>query len=195
MEELENCVECNNKHQTLNIDNTHWFALKVFFNKVLWLESELKKLSVECYYPVKLVEREHKGVKTMLKEPAISSLMFFRSTTSQAEEIQKSFDGHVLLYRYRSSKKPAVISDEEMNVFKMVTSDGNPDLEYMDPGAVTFKKGQHVRVTGGLFEGAEGYIQRIHGNRRLVVAIEGIVAVATSYIPSCFLQKIDDTEL
>ena len=88
---------------------------------------------------------------------------------------------------------PAIISDHEMSIFKMVTSDGNPDLEYMDPGAISFKKGQHVRVTGGLFEGAEGYIQRIHGNRRLVVAIEGVVAVATSYIPSCFLEKIDDS--
>ena len=180
---------------TLSTGDTHWFALKVFFNKVLWLESELNKLFIECYYPVKMMEREHKGVKAIVKEPAVSSLIFFRSTTTQAEEIQKIFDGHVLLYRYRSSKNPAVISDEEMSIFKMVTSNGNPDLEYMDTGVVAFKKGQHVRVTGGLFEGAEGYIQRIHGNRRLVVAIEGIVAVATSYIPSCFLQKIDDTEL
>lgn len=169
--------------------------MKVFFNKVLWIESELKKLSVECYYPVKLIERERKGVKAIVKEPAVSSLMFFRSTATQAEEIQKDFDGHVLLYRYRSSKNPALIPDEEMNIFKMVTSSGNPDLEYMDAGAVAFKEGQHVRVTGGLFEGAEGYIQRIHGNHRLVVAIEGIVAVATSYIPSCFLQKIDATGL
>lgn len=170
----------------------HWFALKVFYNKVLWIESELKKESIECYYPVKIVEKEHKGVKAIVKEPAVSSLLFFRSTATKAKEIQKCFDGHVILYKYRSSGNPAVISDEEMSVFKLITSGGNPDLEYMDVGAITFKKGQHVRVTGGLFEGAEGHIQRIRGNKRLVVAIEGIVAVATSYIPSCFLQKIDD---
>ena len=138
------------------------------------------------------MEKEYNGEKTIVKVPAVSSLVFFRSTATKAEEIQKCFDGHVILYRYRSSGNPAVISDEEMNIFKLITSDGNPDLEYMDAGAILFKKGQHVRVTGGLFEGAEGYIQRIRGNKRLVVAIEGIVAVATSYIPSCFLQKIDD---
>lgn len=170
----------------------HWFALKVFYNKVLWIESELKKESIECYYPVKIVEKDHKGVKVIAKEPAVSSLIFFRSTAAKAEEIQQCFDGHVILYRYRSSGNPAMISDKEMSVFKLITSGGNPDLEYMDAGAINFKKGQHVRVTGGLFEGAEGHIQRIHGNKRLVVAIEGIVAVATSYIPSCFLQKIDD---
>ena len=52
-------------------------------------------------------------------------------------------------------------------------------------------KGDKVRVTGGLFEGAEGYIKRIKGNHRLVVAIEGITAVATSYIPTCYLERIE----
>lgn len=137
------------------------------------------------------MEHEHHGQRTVVKEPAVSSLIFFHSTVSQAEAVQKELEGHVILYRYRSSKHPAVIPDREMNAFKMVTSGGNPDLEYLDAEAVNFKKGQRVRVTGGIFEGAEGYIQRIHGNKRLVVAIEGIVAVATSYIPSCFLQKIE----
>ena len=96
-----------------------------------------------------------------------------------------------MLYTYRLSRQPAVIPDREMQIFRMVTDTGDPDLEYMDIDAHTFKTGQHVRVTGGLFEGAEGYIKRIRGDKRLIVAIEGIVAVATSYIPSCFLEKID----
>ena len=37
----------------------------------------------------------------------------------------------------------------------------------------------------------EGYIKRIKGNHRLIVAIEGVIAVATSYIPNCFLEKIE----
>ena len=158
------------------------------------MESELKKLSVECYYPVKLVVHEHDGEQAVVKEPAISSLIFFRSSALRAEEIQKCFDGRVILYRYRSTKHPAIIPDQEMNAFKLITSGGHPDLEYLDAGAVNFKKGQHVRVTGGPFEGAEGYIQRIQGNKRLVVAIEGVVAVATTYIPSCLLQKLDENE-
>ena len=31
---------------------------------------------------------------------------------------------------------------------------------------------------------------RIKGNRRLIVAIQGVCAVATAYIPQCFLRKI-----
>ena len=40
--------------------------------------------------------------------------------------------------------------------------------------------------------GAEGHICRIRGNRRLVVSINGICAVATSYVPACFLQKLPE---
>jgi len=47
-----------------------------------------------------------------------------------------------------------------------------------------------VRVIDGKFKGAEGYICRIKKNSRLVVAIQGVCAVATSYIPQSFIQKI-----
>ena len=49
-----------------------------------------------------------------------------------------------------------------------------------------------MRVTGGIFKGAEGYIKRIRGDKRLIVCIEGIIAVATSYIPSVYLEKIEN---
>ena len=35
-----------------------------------------------------------------------------------------------------------------------------------------------------------GYIKRVKGNRRLLVSVEGIALVATSYIPSAFLEKL-----
>ena len=54
-------------------------------------------------------------------------------------------------------------------------------------------KGDRVRVTEGVFKGAEGYITRVHGTKRFVVVIEGIAAVATSYIPGKFLEKLTET--
>ena len=176
----------------MNEESFHWFALKVFYNKVLAIASALKEMSVESYYPVRVVEKEHNGIKKVEKVPAVSSLLFFHSTVSQATDIEKHFKNRVILYKYRSSKTPAIIPDGEMKVFQLVTSANTEGLEYMDADAVNFKTGQHVHVTGGVFEGADGYIKRIRGNKRLVIAIEGIVAVATTYIPSCFLEKIED---
>jgi transcription antitermination factor NusG len=49
-----------------------------------------------------------------------------------------------------------------------------------------------VRVTEGPLKGAEGYIRRIRKDRRLLVSIEGVVAVATSYIPMSQLMKVEE---
>ncbi len=155
------------------------------------MSAALKKLSFECYYPVKVEEKNVGGRMQRIEKPAVNSLLFFQSSISEAEEVQQKFDGKVMLYTYRLSRQPAVIPDQEMKVFKLVSSSGEQNLEYMDADAINFKTGQHVHVTGGPFQGAEGYIKRIRGNKRLVVAIEGIVAVVTTYIPSCYLEPME----
>ena len=86
---------------------------------------------------------------------------------------------------YRSS-----IPDREMNIFMLVTSSGEKGMEYLGADSTKFCRGERVRVIDGKFKGAEGYICRIKKNSRLVVAIQGVCAVATSYIPQSFIQKI-----
>lgn len=76
-----------------------------------------------------------------------------------------------------------------MELFMQITSADTSDLEYFSDEAIDYRSGDKVRVTGGPFKGAEGYIKRIRGNRRLVVALEGIIAVATTYIPGTFPGK------
>lgn len=70
----------------------------------------------------------------------------------------------------------------------LVTSTDDPGLEYLLEAPAELRRGDRVRVTEGVFK-AEGYIRRVKGNRRLIVSIEGVVAVATTYIPGCFLKN------
>ena len=77
-----------------------------------------------------------------------------------------------------------------MKMFMMVTSGGREGLEFFEDGAFSWQKGERVRVIDGKFKGLEGEIKRIKGDHRLVVAVEGVCAVATAYIPRCFLEKI-----
>lgn len=72
----------------------------------------------------------------------------------------------------------------------LVSSSGEQGMEYFGADEPKFHWGEHVKVIGGKFKGAEGYICRIGKNSRLVVAIEGVCAVVTSYIPKVFLEKI-----
>ena len=102
------------------------------------------------------------------------------------------FTDKVILYtRDKELKKvPLIIPDREMNIFMLVTSSGEKGMEYLGADSTKFCRGERVRVIDGKFKGAEGYICRIKKNSRLVVAIQGVCAVATSYIPQSFIQKI-----
>jgi hypothetical protein len=77
-----------------------------------------------------------------------------------------------------------------MTPLMLLTSGEDSNLEYLGDDTARYSVGQKVKVIDGQFAGAVGHICRIKGNRRLVVAIKGVCAVATSYIPSCFLEKI-----
>lgn len=48
-----------------------------------------------------------------------------------------------------------------------------------------------MRVTAGLFEGIEGYVVRIRRDRKLVVQLYGIIAIAISGIHHSLLEIID----
>lgn len=173
-------------------DEEHWYALKVFYNRVFDVERLLAQDGVKTYIPLRSIETTVGGRTICRREPAVSSLMFVRQAERSVLELMQRVrpTTPLMVYFDRDTKKPAVIPDQEMNAFMLVTSIDDPGLEYLGEVPAEFRQGDRVRVTEGVFKGAEGYIKRIKGNRRLVVSIEGVVAVATTYIPGSFLEKI-----
>lgn len=169
----------------------HWYALKVFYNRVFPLEAQLRESGIETYVPIKTVERIRNGVKHHLRQPAVASLLFMRCSEVLAEEIRAQLRGIAMLYTDPESRKPTAIPDAEMQLFIFVTSQSANDLEYFGEIPAAWHTGERVRVTEGVFKGAEGRIKRIRGDHRLVITIEGVVAVATTYIPARFLERIE----
>ena len=118
--------------------------------------------------------------------------MFFRSTIFRAKELQQKLCDRALIYcrKQEYARIPMAIPDDEMNIFMLVTSCGNGSLEYLGCDEKKFMRGDRVKVIDGDFKGAEGYICRIRKDNRLVVSVTGVCAVATTYIPRCFLEVI-----
>lgn len=134
------------------------------------------------------------------RRPMVSSLLFVRAGKGGISRISEMLKGPVeinkpegFVYRTTDWQDFCVIPDRQMTVFILVTSSGDSGLRFFSAEeSGLFKKGEKVRVTEGPLKGAEGYVRRIRKNRRLLVAIEGVVAVATSYIPPQFLEKVED---
>ena len=153
----------------------HWYALKVFYNKVQPLIADCKEAGMEFFAPVEVVR----------------SLLFVRCSEEDVWAFLANHQQGIYLYRMAASKKPAVIRDREMEVFRFVVTAGKQGLTVLGDDRPEYHMGDRVVVTDGPFKGAEGHIKRIKKDRRLVVTIAGIVAVATTYIHPSILKKVE----
>ena len=171
----------------------NWYALKVFFNRVFDIEERLKKVGTECYVPVEKRTVMIEGKRKVRILPVIGSLMFVRTTEPDILELQRALQGKLIVYRAPGSTRPAVIPEDEFNIFRLVTSTGGDlALEYFGDERMVCHKGDRVRVTEGKLKGVEGYVKRIRRDRKFMVVIHGVIAVATAYIPPCFLEKVEE---
>ena len=193
----------------------NWYALKVFYGKVFEYEALLGDMGLDTYIPVRkelLKGEDHmralrrlstpddrrldnqfvqEGPLIYKRVPIVSSLLFVRAPQDRIGEIGKCVEGKGFVYKTADRKTEAVIPDRQMAMFRMVCSSGAEGLEYFSDEDITrYKSGDKVRVLEGPLKGAEGYIKRIRKDRRLLVAIEGFIAVATTYIPPQFLEKV-----
>lgn len=169
-----------------------WFAVNVFFNRVTKMSSILEDDDIRYYIPMRTVESFKDGQKVYEKKQLITSLLFMKCNPKYLISLKERFGDSFYVYSDFETKQPRLIPDKEMDSFILVTSVGDMGLELLPEGTTDYKIGDHVKVIDGVFKGAEGYVKRIQGRKRLIVSIEGVAVVATSYIPRSFLEIIDN---
>ena len=139
-----------------------------------------------------IVQRD--GVKTYIA-PVVSNILFIHCTRRYIDTLVECCPRSLFFYRNPERTEPQVINEKQMRSFMLVTSAPVDCLIALDEVDREFLQGQRVRVTGGIFEGAEGVVKRIKGDRRLVVSITGIACVATCFIHPSLLEPIPENEM
>lgn len=94
--------------------------------------------------------------------PVVHNLVFVYATRSEVDEM-KSTVGASLPIRYimdRETRQPITIPEVQMRSFIAVAGNYDEQVVYLDPSVVSMKRGDRVRVTGGIFEGVEGEFVR-----------------------------------
>ena len=79
---------------------------------------------------------------------------------------------------------------KNLALYEQMLQGGQSD--YMEAAELNLVKGQKVRITDGVFKGVIGEFVRIRHDRRVVVNIEGVMAVATTFIHSSLVEPITD---
>ena len=180
-------------------DPKTWFPMRVTYQREMKVKAELDRLGIDNYVPMKykVVESQNGGDSELQRVlvPAISNLIFVRSTQERMSELKRR--NEVLeplryMMDYTASQEHAImtVADGEMENFMRVASRTDDSVIFLDNETVVGKEGKCVEIMGGAFEGVKGVIRRVKRCKRVVVEIEGVASVAIAYVPAEVLREI-----
>ena len=153
---------------------------------------------VEAYYPTIKTVKQVDGKRKTVEESRLPNIFFACETE---EEIKSFVYNNVNLphlrfyYRHthegtRLIKEPLSIPDYQIEGLKIICASEVEDVIIVPPEIQKFQTGQTVRVINGVFTGVIGKVARYHGEQRVAIIIEGLLTIASAYIPSAFLEKV-----
>jgi len=172
-----------------------WYVLRVTYQRELFVKESLDKMNIENFIPIRSVRRRNaRGRFCRVREVAVHNYIFVRSTRPIIDDL-KSYRLPMLRYvmcRDNGRSRIMTVPEQQMNHFIAVAGSADEQVLFLMPEEVDLSKGDPVRITGGVFEGVEGVFMRVQNarQRRVVVKIDGVSAVATATIPSAFIEKI-----
>lgn len=165
----------------------NWYALKVFYNKVLNVKEIVEKDGVETY----IAMQEGKSL--------IPSLMFIKSSEDYLKSLREEHKSELTYYKRACyvanslSFVPAVIPDGQMELFKKATAEG---VRYLgEIQTLNLKPGDMVRVIEGPFKGQMGFLKRIKKDRKFIITIGNVAAFTIEGVTYKMVEKINNKEL
>ena len=168
-----------------------WFAMRATYRRELEAMHLLEKANLGCFIPMQYKISIRRGRKVRALVPVIRNLVFVHARPSEVQRFKSQITYLQYITDTRSGQK-IIISDSEMQRFIAVAGTYNDHLLYFQPDELNLSKGTKVRVTGGDFEGQEGIFLKVKGarDRRVVVEIQGVIAVAMATIHPDLIEVI-----
>lgn len=182
--------------------DNHWYALRTTYGREKKAYDYLVSHNVEAFLPtlksVKLVS----GKRVTIEESRIPNIFF---AYGKEDEIKSFVYDNVNLpfLRFYYTKKhisnrivnvPIVVPEYQMNSLMIICSAESDDIVASTEIIERFKVGQKVRIIDGKFRGVIGTIARYNSQQRVGIIIDGLLTMCTAYIPSAFIEKVNDVD-
>ena len=180
-------------------DPKTWFPMRVTYQREMKVKAELDRLGIENFVPMryKVAESQNDGDAELRRVlvPAISNLIFVRSTQKQVSELKRRKEvleplRYMMDHTADEAHSIMTVGDREMENFMRVASVTDDSVMFLDEETVVGKEGKRVEIMGGAFEGVTGVIRRVKRCKRVCVEIEGVASVAIAYVRAELLKEI-----
>lgn len=166
-------------------EGKYWYAA-VTYRKERIIKERLDRMQIENFVPMREVVKEKDGRKIKTKALVIPGYVFIH-TDPQTNKILSTEPSMGIRYlKQPQTDIPATIPPCQMRSFMLIVNLSETARLITH----NLRRGDRVRVVKGPFAGIEGELIRISGHKRVVVRLNESLAVATTYIPGAFLERI-----
>lgn len=178
-----------------------WYVLRIKYGKIQAVADAIIEDGTYVYLAKvwKDVQNKSTGKKQRKLFPFMNILFVYATAQEADKYVRNSILSEYTTYYYnhfhtdqRGQNPPLTVSSKEMEPFVRVTALQDEHVMEVDIKECRFVSDDIVRVTFGPFEGVTGRVARITRQNRVVVYIKGLdTCIATAYIPSHYLEKIE----
>ncbi len=163
-----------------------WYVMRAYKSEKLAEEVLAERSGLKFFVPKHYVMRTFHGRKAKILVPVIPSLVFVHASKESILNFKKIYNFlQFVMWEKSTGKECLVVPDNQMEDFIKVSSAQEDTTTYFKPEEINISRGTRVRIHGGRFDGVKGVFMQVKGkrNRRLVVMLEGIMAVVAEVDP------------
>ena len=139
----------------------NWFVIYTKSRQEKKVALELEKMGITVYCPMINQIRQWSDRKKKVEVPLISSYVFVRVKERERESV---FEVPGIVRYVYWLEKPAIVRDEEIAVMKAWLS-----AQTVEAKVEGLRRGDRMKVSSGVFEGKEGFVEEISKNRVLLL--------------------------
>lgn len=179
-------------------DFPHWYALRTTYGREKKAYDYMTAKGITAFYPTTNVVKLIKGKRKVVTESRLPNLFFAYGTEEQLKSfVYDNVNLPYLRFYYRHFhegarivKEPLIVPDYQIESLKIICASEAENIILVPSDVEKFKTGHTVRVIEGAFAGVIGKVARYHGQQRVAIMIEGLLTIASAYVPSAFLEKV-----
>lgn len=115
-------------------------------------------------------------------------MIFIRTDKTTSFSLINDHRLNIVYLKDIEGRHSLIVPDKQMYDFMFLLDFSPRGIEVLNKN---LKRGDRVRVIKGPLLGLEGELVRLMGHKRVIIRLEGVVSIATSYIPGSFLERIE----
>ena len=139
----------------------NWFVIYTKSRQEKKVALELEKMGITVYCPMINQIRQWSDRKKKIEVPLISSYVFVQVKERDREAV---FEVPGIVRYVYWLEKPAIVRDEEIAVMKAWLS-----TQAVEAKVEGLRRCDRMKVSSGVFEGKEGFVEEISKNRVLLL--------------------------